>query len=290
MSQPPTSALSCPFAWVTNPSGYDFVIYVSAVPTGFNLPSSLYQMFMGPSTSSNPALPADALTTLVAQLNAFYLGTPTFAFTMDPVSGRWTLACSTAFTFTAVNATFTTVFGNLTPIGATAYKSVYPPRFLILFNSEVGDDWQQQTPLAGETDEGGSVYAITSGITRSTDELDLKWLPRDPTTQTREGTTVSPWFPDDQYLPLVGAGLNASAAPWDISNHLIASLGLNQSLARGTWPALCADPTAYYDIVTIPPEEAAAPRVKMQFTAWKAWRAWKTKITRLAATPVGNRT
>lgn len=291
MSQSPTSALSSPFQWATNGAGYDFTMKVGSpgVTHGFNLPSGNYSMFLGPTAAG--VLPAEAITAIVGLLNTYYAGSPTFSSSMDPSTGRWTLSASSGvFTYTAVNALFDATFGVLVgSASSTSATSTYPPRYLLLFSSLVGQDWQQQTPLAGQTAEDGTVYAISSGTTRYTDTLDLSYIPVDPTAQAQAGTACSPWFSADAYLPLSGALLNVAAQPWDVSDHLQASLGQTQALARGNWPAVCASAAAYYDLVTIPADEVSAPKVKMQFTAWTRWRRWTTKITRLASQPVGNR-
>ncbi len=287
MSQPPTSALCTTWDWTT--TGADLSVTVGATTHPVNLPTGTYTTYLAPHAT-------EPLAVLTAALNTAFSSSPTFVLSINPATGLWTISINGPAAMTATWASGLAGYlgAPVVASGGMSMSATRVPRFVLLFAALVANDWTQQTALASSTAEDGTEFAVTSGITRWGDEITISYIPAHTSDQTVAGSVCNPWFPDDADLAgsgIPGLGLPLTVTYWDIADHLIASLGRTQSLARGNWPTLAGTPSAtvFYDLVTIPGKEAAAPRVRMQFPSWSRFRTWTTKVHRLALTPVGTR-
>ncbi|MDB4930525.1 MAG: hypothetical protein JWM10_3009 [Myxococcaceae bacterium] len=293
MPPPLSAALAVDFDHVSGAPDVTFT-FVSGLPTSANatLGSGVYRMWLASAAFCFPrALAAVIASDLTAQrahpytciasmsaagivqlriISAF--GLPTVVTFADGVWQRLGMASATP---------------TLSPgSGLVDVVGVRPVWHLALFAERKSLDWAPRTPMAGRTGVDGVGYGCSSGITTWNDEISFGYVPRDPTYRTALGLEQTPWEPEPDYLGLAGT---LGARLYSLTDLVSADANARTlAFARGNWDAIRGSTSEYFDLVTIPTDQLARPRLARTRAGWEAYRIWTTQLVR-QATPTGTR-
>lgn len=254
MSTTPDVAFAVPFAWT--PGAYDLRLAFAsgASPVDVTLAAGTYRISLGSSTT-------DALRALETAINAA-LGvasrTETATVTISAL-GRVSLSLSAAcdWTLTATLAATLGISATSHPATATVLGST-TPRDLYLCAGGPSEGWQRREPIAGAMTAGGRAYAIRSGIVSDRDEVELQFIPSTETDRTLADEVWTSWEGWERFFTTALAQTVAFTRFW-------------RSVRTSTEP---------FDLVTIPPDALAAPRVRYQFPGLTMWRTWRLPMVR----------
>lgn len=282
MAPPLTSALAVAFDHVTAAPDVTLTFASGPSPVVASLTSRAYCMWL-----RQPGVTLDYLGSLRSAIKAA-IDAAGRSETVDvslSAAGVVTYTLSGAF----ATCTFATSvwhrlgLASATPAGGTTIVGARPVWHLATFVERVSSDWSPRTPMAGGVATDGVGYGVTSGITTWDDEVAFGFIPRDPTFRTQLAIDQTPWEPEPAYLGTLGA---LAARQYSLSDLVVAEAqGRTVSFARGNWEVLLTSTTERYDLVTLPSNECAAPRLARKRAGWDAYRTWTTRLIRqLAAT------
>lgn len=286
---PPTcaSALAAPFTHTSGAPDFTLTFGLGTSPVTGSLASGTYWMWLAPSTSCCPRKLAAAMKAaingarssgcgVIASLSAS--GVVTFEFVVD-IPATVTLS-SPLWEHLGFEDATPTVTANGTIVGAR------PVWHLALLRERISSDWSPRTAMAGGTAVDGVGYGVSSGVTTCDDELRFGWIPRDPTFRATLTLDQTPWEPEPDYLTVLGT---PAGRLYSLSDLVVAEAhGRTLAFARGNFQALRTSTTERYDLVSLPIEDCARPRLARSRAGWDAYRTWTTRMIR-QSTPTGTR-
>lgn len=252
--------------------------YTAQIPTG------TYRMLLGLGAEDFLQAFATAINTAIAATGR------TLAVTLS-ATGHAVLAIDNNSAFD-VNLTVGTRFlgFNASGVGAASHTGALHPFFAAFFQSLIGGDWRAETPGAFATDFDGRTYGVSSGVTRRRREVELAFIPRDPTYATSLATDATPAHPDDAYLGALGA--TGTARAWSLDDLFVAARGRLCAFAVGNYQDLRASTSSAnrYHLVSLPPEVATGQvEFEEQVAGWPAWRRTRLPLVGYATTPTNTR-
>ena len=187
----------------------------------------------------------------------------TLLATIAVTGSAWTAAAETAgapLRRVGFNASVTPSGNNASGVRAVLH--------LACFVERVHTGWQPVSTVSGAQTLGGIPYGITSGVRHDVDQMRLGFVPRDPTIRGNLAVPQTALYPADQYAFSLGV---VAAREWSVLDVLTSSLGQPVAFARGTWQAVSASTSLYYDVGAIDAKTIAQPVLERLRDGWDAY-------------------